>query len=191
MNLSPTSIAQGLLIALLLIAVGVDLKSRRIPNVLVLVGLALAALVHSWAKLQGAVPLAGTAAWSPLAGALTGLALMLPLYLLRAMGAGDVKLMAMVGGFVGAPTVATAVIYTLLAGGLLSLIFMLGRGVAAQTFSNLRYLLNDWMVRVGSAQGAEFAPLVNTAARLPYAVAIASGSVASLLWPLWLPMTLV
>lgn len=185
MNLSPASVAQGLLAAFLMAAVGVDLKSRRIPNTLVLLGLTLAVLLHAWAMLQDAVPLAGDATWSPLAGAATGLALMLPLYLLRAMGAGDVKLMAMVGAFVGAPTVVTAVVYTLLAGGLLSLAFMFGRGVAAQTFSNLRYLLTDWMVRVGSSQGAQFAPLVNTAARLPYAVAIASGTVAALLWPLF------
>lgn len=185
MNLSPAFTAQVLLAAALLAAVGVDLKSRRIPNVLILVGLTVAVLVHAWAVLQSAVPLAGNAAWSPLAGAGTGLALMLPLYLLRAMGAGDVKLMAMVGAFVGAPTVVTAVLYTLLAGGLLSLVFMFGRGVAAQTFSNLRYLLTDWMVRVGSAQGAEFAPLQKTAARLPYAVAIASGTAASLLWPVF------
>jgi prepilin peptidase CpaA len=155
------------LAVVLLAAVVFDLRWRRIPNKLVLSGMVLALSLHVLALGQGTRPLAGESVWSALAGLAMGLALMLPPYLMRAMGAGDVKLMAMVGAFVGAPTVVTAVIYTLLAGGLLSLVFMLGRGVATQTFSNLRYLLTDWMVRVGSSQGAEFAPLVKTAATRP------------------------
>jgi prepilin peptidase CpaA len=109
---------------------------------------------------------------------------MLPLYLLRAMGAGDVKLMAMVGAFIGPAAVATAVLYTLLAGGLLSLVFMLGRGVAAQTFANIRFMLTDRAVRAASGQGSALPPLQTTAARLPYALAIALGTAAALVWPL-------
>jgi prepilin peptidase CpaA len=185
MNSSFVNLSIALMAALLIAAMVFDLRSRRIPNRLVLVGIALALGTHAVAWGAVLTPLAGPSWWSPVAGLSVGLAFLMPLYLMRAMGAGDVKLMAMVGGFVGAPTVVTAAIYTLLAGGLLSLVFMFGRGVAAQTFSNLRYLLTDWMVRVGSAQGAEFAPLVKTAARLPYAVAIASGTAGSLLWPLF------
>jgi prepilin peptidase CpaA len=179
------SIATICLAVVVLAAVVFDLRWRRVPNKLVLLGMVLAMLLHMLALSQGTRPLAGESVWSALAGLAVGLALMLPLYLIRAMGAGDVKLMAMVGAFVGTTAVVNAAVYTLLAGGLLALIFMFSRGVAAQTFSNLRYLLTDWMVRVGSSQGAEFAPLVKTAARLPYAVAIASGTAASLLWPLF------
>ncbi len=39
--------------------------------------------------------------WKALAGLGLGLLIMLPLYMLRALGAGDVKLMAMVGAFLG------------------------------------------------------------------------------------------
>jgi prepilin peptidase CpaA len=183
--ISSAPVAIICLAVVLLAAVVFDLRWRRIPNKLVLAGMVLAMSLHVLASSQGTRSLAGESVWSALAGLAVGLALMLPLYMMRAMGAGDVKLMAMVGAFVGAPTVITAAVYTLLAGGLLSLVFMFGRGVAAQTFGNLRYLLTDWMVRVGSSQGAEFAPLVKTAARLPYAVAIASGTAASLLWPLF------
>jgi prepilin peptidase CpaA len=179
------SVATICLAVWVLVAVVFDLRWRRVPNELVLSGMALALGLHGLALSQGARPLAGEAAWSAVVGLGVGLALMLPLYLLRAMGGGDVKLMAMVGAFVGTTGVVNAAVYTFLAGGLLSLAFMFGRGVAAQTFSNLRYLLSDWMVRVGSAQGAEFAPLVKTAARLPYAVAIAVGTAASLMWPLF------
>jgi prepilin peptidase CpaA len=173
-----------LLAAILLVAVVVDLRTRRIPNALVLAGIALALASHAISIAWGWVPLAGPAWWSPLAGMVTGLALLLPLYLLRATGAGDVKLMAMVGAFVGAPTVLTATLYTLLAGGLLSLIFMFGRGIAAQTLANVRFMLTDWALRATTGQGARLAPLQTTAARLPYAVAIALGTGAALLWPL-------
>jgi prepilin peptidase CpaA len=109
---------------------------------------------------------------------------MLPLYLLRATGAGDVKLMAMVGAFIGPTAVLSAVLYTLIAGGLLSLVFMLFRGVAAQTLNNIRYMLTDWRLGVSSGQGLRLPPLQTTAARLPYAVAIALGTAAALIWPL-------
>ncbi|MEP6872780.1 MAG: prepilin peptidase [Burkholderiales bacterium] len=173
-----------LLAALLAIAVAADIRFRRVPNELVLSGIVLAVAAHALVLKMDAVPLAGPAWWSPLAGLAVGFALLLPLYLLRATGAGDVKLMAMVGTFVGASTVLAATLYTLLAGGLLSLVFMLGRGVAAQTIANVRFMLTDWAQRAISGQGARFAPLQTTAARLPYAVAIALGTGAALLWPL-------
>lgn len=176
-----------LLTALLLSAVIVDLRSRRIPNTLVLTGLVLAFIAHTVALGTGSMPLAGPAWWAPLAGLLTGLASLLPLYLLQATGAGDVKLMAMVGAFIGVQSVLTATLYTLLAGGLLSLVFMLGRGVTAQTLTNVRFLLTDWALRASTGQGARLAPLQTTAARLPYAVAIALGTGAALLWPLATP----
>lgn len=176
-----------MLTALLIAAVITDLRSRRIPNTLVLAGFVLAFITHTIALASGLVPLAGAAWWAPLAGLLTGLALLMPLYLLHATGAGDVKLMGMVGAFIGAQPVLAATLYTLLAGGLLSLVFMLGRGVASQTLANVRFLLTDWALRASSGQGARLAPLQTTAARLPYAVAIALGTGAALLWPLATP----
>jgi prepilin peptidase CpaA len=177
-------LASAMLIAWLTASTFTDLRARRIPNKLVLAGVASALALHALALESSAAALAGPEWWSPLAGAAAGFALMLPLHLLRAMGAGDVKLMAMVGAFIGPTAVATATLYTLLAGGLLSLAFMFGRGVAAQTLANIRFMLTDWAVRAGSGQGARLAPLQATAARLPYAVAIALGTGAALLWPL-------
>lgn len=185
---SLTSIPTAQLIALAALlswAVATDLKARRIPNTLVLTGLALATVAHGAALATGATALAGAAWWAPLAGLATGFALLLPLHLLRAMGAGDVKLLAMVGAFVGAGRCVDAFVYTLLAGGVLSLLFMLGRGVAVQTLANLRFLLTDWGVRAGTGQGLRLAPLAGTAARLPYALAIAAGTALALAWPLF------
>ena len=183
MSLPVVIVTHTLLVALLAGAVIVDLRSRRIPNRLVLIGIALAFIAQAIALGMGSVPLAGPDWWAPLAGLLSGFALLMPLYLLRATGAGDVKLMAMVGAFVGPHAVVAAALYTLVAGGLLSVLFMFGRGVATQTLANVRFMLTDLAVRVGSRQGARLAPLQTTAARLPYAVAIALGTAASLVWP--------
>lgn len=175
------------LTALLAGAVVTDIRSRRIPNRLVLSGLLIAFVTHGIALWPGHTALAGPAWWAPLAGLAAGFGLLLPLHLLRAMGAGDVKLLAMVGAFVGPHTAVSAFVYTLLAGGLVSLVFLLGRGVAAQTFSNLKYLLTDWGVRASTGQGMRLAPLAGTAARLPYAVAISLGTAAAMCWPLMNP----
>lgn len=174
----------ALLAATLLGAIVTDLQSRRVPNKLILVGTLAALVIHALSVLAGSTPLAGTAWWSSPAGAAVGFALLLPLHLLRAMGAGDVKLMAMVGAFIGPACVASAALYTLLAGGLLALLFMLGRGVAVQTLVNIRFMLTDQALRRRSGQSVRLPPLQTTAARLPYAVAIAVGTGAALVWPL-------
>lgn len=173
----------ALLAASMLGAMAFDLGARRIPNRLVLAGTGLAFALHAVAVITGSPALAGGRWWAPLAGFGTGLAVLMPLYLLRATGAGDVKLMAMIGAFIGAPATLGAALCTLVAGGLLSLVFMFGRGVAAQTLDNVRFLLTDWTLRTGGGRRAGLAPLQTTAARLPYAVAIAVGTAASLLWP--------
>ena len=190
METTPTTL---LLLALLLVAVTTDLRSRRIPNTLVLTGTTLALASHALVMGHEGVPLAGPNWWAPLAGLVTGLLVLMPLYLMRAMGAGDMKLMATVGAFVGAPTVLAAALYTLLAGGLLSLAVMLAKGVAAHTLANLRFLLIEWTAsalrlrstpeaaQATNAARAPFAPLQTTAARLPYALAISAGTVAALL----------
>jgi prepilin peptidase CpaA len=184
MSPSIVIVAYAVLAALMVIAVIADLRTRRIPNRVVLAGMGLAMAVHTLALATAAPSLAGREWWAPLAGLATGLALLMPLHLLQAMGAGDVKLMAMVGAFIGAPATLSAALYTLLAGGLLSLAYMVGRGVASQALANVRFMLTDWVQRTRTGQGARIAPLQTTAARLPYGVAIAMGTAASLIWPL-------
>lgn len=153
-----------------------DLRSRRIANRWLLAGSGVALALHVFAIAGGARPLAGQSWSAPLTGASLGLLLLLPLHLLRAMGAADVKLMAMVGAFIGPVGVATAVLYSLLAGGLLSLLYLNAAGVLPRLLANLRVLH-----RAGP-DGTT--PLSRSAARLPYAVAISLGSAAALLWPL-------
>ena len=83
------------LLVLLCLACGFDLAQRRIPNRLLGAGLAWAVTLH----LLLATPVALLS--TMLAGSAVGLLMFLPLYLFRAMAAGDVKLMATVGAYTG------------------------------------------------------------------------------------------
>ncbi len=109
----------GLLVlgSLLLAAALMDAYSWRIPNALT-VGGSLAALLLGFTQ-------PGPLGWSVLAapaGWLVGLLLTLPLYLARALGGGDVKLIAMVGAFVGPAHVLAAVLLIFITGGFLALV---------------------------------------------------------------------
>lgn len=94
MNTFLRMLAVAPLVALLAWAAVEDVRERRIPNWLVLtlacLGVAATFLPHS-----------PVTAGSSLCGLLVGLAVPFPLFVLRAVGAGDVKLMAAVGAWIG------------------------------------------------------------------------------------------
>lgn len=174
------------LAALVITAVVCDLRSRRIPNALVASGTALGLLLASVAPAGGGLlgHSAGAMGIVPaLLGGLLGLALFLPLYALRAMGAGDAKLLAMAGVWLGAPAVAWAALWTLLAGGVLSLAWALGTGVLGRVLANLREMVLGSVVRLraGAGAGASITAPPTITGRLPYAVAIACGTAVEVL----------
>ena len=119
---------------------------------------------------------------SAIGGLAIGLVVMLPMYLLRAMGAGDVKLMAMVGAFLGPEDVLGAILATFVAGGVLSLAYAWKIGVLRRTLQNIRFILYSGAVKIagGSVPTLEDAP--ETAGKFPYAVAIAVGTLGYLAW---------
>jgi prepilin peptidase CpaA len=177
--LPPAAALAGLLTA----AVWHDVRTRRIPNRLVLggavAGLAFQALLPAGAGLFAA-PFGALGLLDGLAGLGLGLALLLPMYMLGAMGAGDVKLMAMCGAFLGPRDVLGAALLTLIAGGVLGLAVALGSGRLGQVLSNLRQLLLHALVRAGTGGTARLdAPPVPTG-KLAYAIAIAAGTALQL-----------
>lgn len=124
-----------LLLAFTAIAAGVwDLRSRRIPNWLTL-GALVAGLV-----LQAARP-----GWSGLASGLAGagvaLAICIPLFALRALGGGDVKLMAAAGVMTGASHFVTLFVVNAVAGGVAALAVALLRARLWRTLRNVGALL--------------------------------------------------
>ena len=179
--LTIANIALGILCALLLCASWIDAKSHRIPNWLVLVGSAVGIAINTTfpeghgftSYLPGALGF-----WKAMGGFFLGLVLLLPIYLLRAMGAGDVKLMAMVGAFLGPNAIIGATLLTFVTGGLLALIIAWRNGALQRLLQNMRAMLMNSMFKVMLRQTPAIEPAAVSAGKVPYAIAIATGTVA-------------
>lgn len=173
----------AILLGALALAVLTDLQRSRVPNWLVLAGLCLAITWQALSTPGDGVLLAdgSTGLLAALGGIAVGFAVLLPLYALRAMGAGDVKLMMMVGAFLGPLQTLGVVVLTFAAGGVLALGMALWQRSLGQLFTNLCFMLTTSTVKAASGMGAKFEPLQHTAGRMPYAVAIAAGTVLQLI----------
>jgi len=148
-----------------------------LPNVLTLGSAALALIAASSAAGWAGV---GAAA----IGWLIGLAIFFPVFFLRGMGGGDVKLMAALGAWLGVPDVLRLALFTALAGGVLALLVASRRGYARKLVANVLAIVTFWRV-----MGMQPHPIFRLDAvdapqrlRLPYAIPIAVG----LLVTLWL-----
>jgi len=109
------------------VAVLTDLRWKRIPNTLIFGGLILG---MTWQLLK----------WG-LSGSLiflggTGIPILLlgSLYYFRMLGAGEVKLFAVLGGFLGARGIFSCILAAFLVGGVLSLLLMVVRGNLVKRF---------------------------------------------------------
>jgi prepilin peptidase CpaA len=163
--LSPMIIAVAFAVA----AAWMDIKERRIPNRLVIAGIGVALL--SQIAING---VAGCGA--ALGGLALGFALMLPFYVVGAMGAGDVKLMAMVGVGLGPMGVLSAALLTFLIGGLLALVLAVANGTLVRLLSNVRAMLFGALATLAIQRKAEVVAPAVSAGRLPYGIAIALGT---------------
>jgi prepilin peptidase CpaA len=150
-----------------------DARSQRIPNVLTF-GTAVAAFVYA--------PMAGGLDGIRLAvgGWLLGTALFLPLFLLRGMGAGDVKLLAAIGAWLGPIPILWVAIYTSIAGGVLGIALALSKGYLRTALSNIGAIGWHW-IYIGVRPVPGLTLDSPTSLRLPYALPIFIGTVV-MLW---------
>ncbi|TFW27707.1 A24 family peptidase [Duganella callida] len=174
-----------LLCVLLALAVWNDLRTRRIPNAIVfggaLLGLLLnAALPAGDSLFSGAI--GGIGLLSALAGLAVGLLLLLPMYAMRAMGAGDVKLMAMIGAFTGPGPVVGIAILTFLAGGVLALVVSAYNGRLKIMVGNTWHMVKYSMLRSLAGEVPKMDAPAAASGRLPYAVAITAGALPYLVY---------
>jgi prepilin peptidase CpaA len=156
------------LVVLLVGAAVVDVREHRIPNALVFPGIAVALLL---AHLPGG-SLSGS-----LAGIAVGLAMGLPLYWLRAMGAGDVKLLGMVGAFLGGSDTFVATLVIFAVGGVLGLVAVARRRAFAQLGANLKQMTFGGLVNTMTSAGPAIDAPARSVGVQPYGVAIAAGTV--------------
>jgi prepilin peptidase CpaA len=163
---------QAIVVILAAVACWCDIRTKRVPNLLTLGGAALA-LLYSLAVHGPAGFVVSAGGW------LTGAVLFLPLYLLGGMGAGDVKLLACLGAWLGPRAAFFAALYSSIAGGLMAIVVGLATGYLREAFRNLWLLLAHWRV-VGIRPLAELTLDGSRGPRLPYALPIAAGAVAAM-----------
>ncbi len=161
------SVAWWPTLAVLAVATFTDLRSRRIPNWLVLpffvVGVAVSCWLNGWQGLG-----------QSLGGAGLGLLLYGILFFMGGMGAGDVKLCAAIGAWIGPMQLIYALVFTGLAGGLMALGMAVWGGWLKELFEHTGGLA------FGSKQERGEAVLNNPSRRkMPYAPAIAIGTIIS------------
>src|SRR5450432_1473927 len=125
---------QVLLAAVVTLAAIYDLRTRRIPNPLVLAAAAAGFAIQLFLFGLAGLRAAGL-------GLGLGFVLYFPLWLLHARGAGDVKLLAAAGAFLGPGNTLVLFILTALLGGVLALAIVLVKGRAQQTATNIAAIL--------------------------------------------------
>lgn len=163
-----TYIIFGWLGIVLIASTIMDIRRKKIPNALTLTTILAALLLHlSWGG------------WSGLIFSLQGLGLgflfLLIPYLLGGIGAGDVKLIMALGGALGPTNMLYIIACIALAGGLLTIFYMLYRGVAKKT------LYRIWMFMVFVVTQKDFTLLKYNKKEMlqegiPFAMAISTGA---------------
>ena len=161
------------LIPILAVAVAVtagiiDAGSRRIPNWLtypaMIAGLTLQPFVYGWRGLL-----------LSLGGAVLFGGVFLFFYLVRAMGAGDVKLAAALGCIIGPASSWQVMFTTAVAGGVLAFLVMVFTGRVLQTLRSTLAVAGFHVLH-----GLRTHPVVNldnpAAVRMPYGLAFAAGT---------------
>ncbi len=161
-----------LVCGLLILAAYIDGKQLRVPNWLTFSMVASGLIYSTWAG-----------GWAGLGdgllGMAVGLACLLPLYAVGGMGAGDVKLLAGVGAWLGATTTFYAFCVSTVVGAVMAVAMVLWRKAFDKHYAQLLMILSEWMTiknpRELSRIAAERKPKMLL---LPYGIPICVGSIA-------------
>lgn len=156
----------------LIVAAVIDGYQLKVPNWLtfpmIISGWIYCGVVGGWAGLG-----------MSLLGTVVGLALLLPLYAVGGMGAGDVKLLAGVGAWVGASVTFYAFCLSAIVGGVLALLMVAYRRTWKKHQQNVAMILNELVTIRDPSQIAELAAARKSSMLLlPYGIPIAIGTIA-------------
>ncbi|HEU5141279.1 MAG TPA: prepilin peptidase [Bacillales bacterium] len=156
----------GLLILILLVCMYTDIKSRKIYNKVVYPGVFAALVCHLFMDGWGGL-------LQSFLGLCVGFAILLIPYLLGGMGAGDVKLLALVGAFNGTVFVLQTSVYMAFVGALMAVFILLFRK------GRLRAVLFFLFSRMNRVKVP--LSLDKSNKMYPYGVAIACGAFVTLI----------
>jgi prepilin peptidase CpaA len=165
---------QNLMTSVAVLAVGLaacvlDVRTRRIPNVLTF-GAALGGFLFHVVSggLDGSLTAAG--------GSLVGVLLFLPFFALGGMGGGDVKLLAALGAWIGPRETLWLAAYSAIAGGALGVIVAVAHGYLLTALRNILAMLAYWRA-VGIRPVPNLTLDSAKTPRLAYAIPIFAGTV--------------
>lgn len=152
-----------------------DIRARRIPNWLTFSGVCAGFLLHGM-----------TGGWTGLGvsleGMLVGFGAYLLLYCLRAMGAGDVKLMAAVGAITGPAGWFAVFVATSIAGAVLALAAVTYKSRLRETLWNVWFIVSELtQFRAPFQRRSDLSVKDERSLKMPHGVAIAAGTAAALL----------
>lgn len=170
-----TSVAFGhvmltMLVGTALVACWTDYRHHRVPNWLtasvLAAGLVGQSLVGGWRGFE-----------QGLLGILAGGGPLLVLWMMRGMGAGDVKLMAAVGAWLGPELALQALVVGILAGGAMAVGVIALRGAWRQSSANLGLIMAKFSnSRTAFSDFASVDSLSGGRGALPYAIPLSVGS---------------
>jgi prepilin peptidase CpaA len=166
----------GVLLVSLAAAAVSDYRTFRIPNLITGSGIVFALVYNT------VVPPEWHAdwTWAP-AGMLLGFGAMLPMYAIRVMGAGDVKLMAMVGAFLGVSATLTALLFCVVTAGIAALAFALRKRVMARMLANVGGVMRGMLWSAMASGDLRLQPgAVQSVGKLAYGISIAVGTTSYL-----------
>lgn len=157
-----------LTLALTFLAALLDWRSRRIPNWLTVPGLLSGVLIHAliggWHGTLFALEGAGLA-----------LLILLPLVIMRALGAGDWKLMGAVGAFVGPLMFLFVLLGSIFASGIMAVVQVLRMGRVTETLRNMLTLVRGFF-SFGLKKNPEISLDNPRLLKLPFGVAVAAAT---------------
>jgi len=181
MSLPPLAI-RFFLEVLVIVAALWDIRTRRIPNWLTLSGVVLGVALNTFLfEINGL--------WFSLKGLGVAFGVYFVLYLLRAMGAGDVKLMAAVGAAAGPGNWLGILVLTSVAGAVAGLLLVAFKGRFRKTLGNLGIIITSLgRGRAPYKDTPELDVSSDKALRLPHGALIAIGTLGFLAAALrWAP----
>ena len=136
MRLNPPILAGAILLAL--IGGYTDLRSRRIPNWLtvpgLVVGVAASTILGGWSGLK-----------TSLLGTALAFAVLLPFWLLRSLGAGDLKFATAVGAYFGPIRMIDILLGSIFVAGVMALILIIYKGRFLESIRNIGHILFSLM----------------------------------------------
>ena len=172
------------LLVLLAAAVVTDLKSHRVPNILLAPALSIALLVQTLHGGADGLVMA-------VAGLALGLVMFLPLYLVGGMAAGDVKLLGVVGCFLGPLGAVIAGMATMMVGGVFGIVAIAWRHIRPKFELHVAQMPGTSAGGTHTSADMSLSRSQDQFTYIAYAPAIAAGTVAALWYIGFLPERLL